>query len=182
MDRQMIAYLPTFLRDYAEFQGIAGGEQVEFNTLWTELDSILANQFVSTAGLTGIARWESILGLTLSGDETLEERRLRVQTKLLGDLPYTMPKLKEMLLDLCGTGNYTVSISNFTLTVRVALTALSALSSVSNLLERVVPVNVAIDLSLLYRTHGNLNACGYTHGDLEEYTHLEIRESEEEEP
>lgn len=50
MDRKLINYLPYVVRDYAEFQGITGAEQPEFETAWAAADDLLANQFIKTAG------------------------------------------------------------------------------------------------------------------------------------
>lgn len=58
MDRKLINYLPYVVRDYAEFQGITGAEQPEFETAWAAADDLLANQFIKTAGNLGLSRWE----------------------------------------------------------------------------------------------------------------------------
>ena len=64
MDRKLINYLPYVVRDYAEFQGITGAEQPEFENAWAAVDDLLNNQFIKTAGNLGLSRWEKILGIT----------------------------------------------------------------------------------------------------------------------
>ena len=66
MDRKLINYLPYVVRDYAEFQGITGAEQPEFETAWAAADDLLANQFIKTAGNLGLPQLRVILG-TLCG-------------------------------------------------------------------------------------------------------------------
>lgn len=91
MDRKLINYLPYVVRDYAEFQGIAGAEQPEFENAWAAVDDLLNNQFITTAGNLGLSRWEKILGITPKGTDTLDDRRFRVLTRLNEELPYTLP-------------------------------------------------------------------------------------------
>lgn len=60
------------------------------------------------------------------------------------------------------------------LTVRVALTSRNVLSDVAKLLDRVVPSNLLIDLSLLYNKNNQLSK--FTHEELKKYTHIQLRE------
>lgn len=69
MDRKLINYLPYVVRDYAEFQGITGAEQPEFENAWAAVDDLLNNQFIKTAGNLGLSRWEKILGITPKGTD-----------------------------------------------------------------------------------------------------------------
>ena len=55
MDRKLINYLPYVVRDYAEFQGITGAEQPEFENAWAAVDDLLNNQFIKTAGNSKVA-------------------------------------------------------------------------------------------------------------------------------
>ena len=91
MDRKLINYLPYVVRDYAEFQGITGAEQPEFENAWAAVDDLLNNQFIKTAGNLGLSRWEKILGISPKGTDTLDDRRFRVLTRLNEELPYTLP-------------------------------------------------------------------------------------------
>ena len=69
--------------------------------------------------------------------------------------------------------NYSVKLdaNNYVLTVRVALTSKNVLSDVAKLLDRVVPSNLLIDLSLLYNQLSK-----FTHEELKKYTHIQLRE------
>jgi len=64
--------------------------------------------------------------------------------------------------------------NNYVLTVRVALTSKNVLSDVAKLLDRVVPRNLLIDLSLLYNKNNQLSK--FTHEELKKYTHIQLRE------
>ena len=118
MDRKLINYLPYVVRDYAEFQGITGAEQPEFENAWAAVDDLLNNQFIKTAGNLGLSRWEKILGITPKGTDTLDDRRFRVLTRLNEELPYTLPQLRVILESLCGAGNYSADVADYTLLVK----------------------------------------------------------------
>ena len=175
MERKIIDYLPDVVRGYAEFIGIAAGQQKEFERAWDRADSLLADQFILTAGESGISRWESILDIVPKGTDTLDDRRFRVLTRLNEDLPYTLPKLREMLSNLCG-GKYTAELIDYTLSVKLGLAAKSNYSDVVTLLERVLPANMTADVSLLYNRYSMLTP--YTHEQLHAYTHDELRTEE----
>ena len=108
MERKLIHYLPYAVRDFAEFKGIAVGEQPEFELAWSLVDGLLDNQFVYTAGAYGLSRWESMLEIVPKATDTLEERRFRILVRLGELLPYTMTWLRTTLKSLCGQENFSV--------------------------------------------------------------------------
>lgn len=175
MDRKLINYLPYVVRDYAEFQGITGAEQPEFENAWAAVDDLLNNQFITTAGNLGLPRWEKILGITPKGTDTLDDRRFRVLTRLNEELPYTLPQLRVILETLCGAGNYSAigEEGTYILVVKIGLAAKKNFSDVEALLQRVVPANMVVDLSQLYNTHAELGR--FTHAQLAAFTHDHLR-------
>lgn len=175
MDRKLINYLPYVVRDYAEFQGITGAEQPEFETAWAAADDLLANQFIKTAGNLGLSRWEKILCITPKGTDTLDDRRFRVLARLNEELPYTLPQLRVILGTLCGAGNYSAEVveGTYQLIVKIGLAAKNNFSDVESLLDRVVPQNMVVNLLQLYNTHAGLGR--FTHAQLAAYTHDRLR-------
>ena len=175
MDRKLINYLPYVVRDYAEFQGITGAEQPEFENAWAAVDDLLANQFIKTAGNLGLSRWEKILGITPKGTDTLDDRRFRVLARLNEELPYTLPQLRVILENLCGPGNYSAEVmeGTYQLIVKIGLAAKNNFSDVESLLDRVVPQNMIVNLFQLYNTHDKLGR--FTHAQLSAFTHDQLR-------
>lgn len=176
MDRKLINYLPYVVRDYAEFQGITGAEQPEFENAWAAVDDLLNNQFIKTAGNLGLSRWEKILGITPKGTDTLDDRRFRVLTRLNEELPYTLPQLRVILESLCGAGNYSADVADYTLLVKVGVAAKKNFQDVQTLLKRVAPVNLVLVVQQLFNIHQVLG--GFTHAQLAWYTHSEVRTEE----
>jgi len=133
-------------------------------------------QFISTAKAYGVARLEKIVGITSKATDTLEERKFRVLAKYNEDVPYTVPKLKELLTTLCGSDGYTLEINSndFTLKVKVELTSKKNKDAVSELVERVTPVNMLISVELMYNQWQT--ATSLTWGDASKTTWQELRE------
>ena len=95
---KMLAHLPAILRDNAEYNTIFSAQASELDTIAALLDKAQNDQYLDTATVTAIKRWEAMLGLrpdTLA--ETLDQRRSRIRAKLLERLPFTIRTLREKI-------------------------------------------------------------------------------------
>lgn len=176
MIRKLIDYLPPVIRNVREYQAIMNdGEQAEVSVLWDAVDAAFNDQFVNSATVNGVERWENILGIKPKGTDTLDARKFRILSRLNEQLPYTLPVLKSMLQSLCGEDGYSVEVQNelYTLKVKIALVAKSNFDDVGVLLNRVVPANMIIELELKYNTWGTLKE--FTWGFLKTQTWKEIK-------
>lgn len=175
MDRQLKDYLPIFVQEYAEIGTIMDTEQVSVENVWTETENVMCDQFVLEATENGVKRWESILNMKPKGTYTLDERRFNILVKLQEQLPYTVATLNTALTAICGEDGYFLKIDNdkYLLTVRLALYNENNVQSVSELLEKMIPANMIISVTL-FNTHNILSA--YTHEFLSQYTHKQTRE------
>lgn len=174
-NRPLIDYLPPVLRDVREYQALMAGEEPEIALLWQNAQSALDDQFVSSATENGVRRWERILNIVPKATFTLEERKFTILTRLAEQLPYTVTMLKRMLSELCGPNGFTVDLNagEYTLNVKVALTAVNNFNDVNLLLFRVCPANLIINLLIEFNQHFKLKP--FTHGELAQKTHYMIR-------
>lgn len=175
-DRNLIEYLPEFLRDVKEYQAILKmAEQPEMVELWEAEENALKDQFIVDATENGISRWEKILGITPKATDSLDVRRFSILARINEQIPFTLTTLKEQLESLCGEDSYDVNLDapNYTLSVRIALTAESSFDDVKLFLKRVVPCNLIVDLSLKYNQHEQYKS--FTHENLATYTHEQLR-------
>ena len=174
--RKLIDYLPEFLRNVREYKAIlTDAVQPEVIELFQAIENALSDQFVDSASESAISRYEKMLKITPRATQTLDERRFTILTLMNAQLPYTLNSLKKRLENLCGKDNYSVEVdaNNYTLVVRVALTAKNAFNDVCDVLEKIVPANMVIDASLMYNQHEIFNS--YTHEQLGAYTHDQLR-------
>ena len=175
MRKKLQDYLPPILLETCEFPLLCLTGQAEIDALVAGADEVLASQFVLTAPLRGIERYERIYGIVPQDTDTLDERRFRILSKINTQLPYTLRALHRRMQALCGDDGYTLSISyaQYSLTVKVALTAKRNLQAVQDMLAEVVPVNIVISCSLLYNQHQTLSR--FTHAQLAAYTHDQLK-------
>lgn len=142
--RKLISYLPYIYRDYLEFQGICAGSQPEIDEAWDTAEYLLDNQFVPTAEELGLARWESMLGITASGDYAA--RRARILELLQGRFAqYTITWLREWLEEKFGEGKTAVTVEDYTLWIEyldLGDDAVDLTDEIADDLEQIIPVNL----------------------------------------
>ena len=108
-DVSLLAYLPPFMQDFTEIAATLNAEDPEFVIMWDSADRVLKNQFIATADEYGISRFEKILKILPSKEDTLESRRSRVQNRWFNDMPYTMRTLIQRLITLCADHGFTLT-------------------------------------------------------------------------
>ena len=170
---ELLDLWPEFLRELREFAALAQAQQGEMDTAEQTVRAAPGDFFAATLSPAGAGRWEAMLGLPVRTQEDLEQRRFRILSKWAEQRPFTLVRLRQLLDTLCGQGGATAAAEGYKLTVKVALTAKASFDDVGELLERVVPLNLEISLSLLYNRHSLL--AGYTHAQLADYTHEQLR-------
>lgn len=175
MDKNLIDYLPGILREFKEFQVISETENPEVDALWAVIENIMNDQFVDDSTENGVKRWESMLTIVPKGTDTLDVRKFRILTRLNEKLPYTTTKLDQQMRTLCGEGGYSITLQNlsYTLIVKIALIAKGEFDEVGSLLNRTVPANLVVDLTLLYNQQTTLE--NFTHDQLSAYTQNQLR-------
>lgn len=170
------AYLPDTLKNIAEMQAIMDTETPEIEKLWQACEDCLNDQFIPTATKNGIARYEKMLGLKPFASDTLEDRRFRLLTRYSESVPYTRRSLASLLDSLCGKDGYTLSFDTaaFTVSVEVALTNKKQVSLISDMLERILPYNMAFTVTVLYNEWAKYQSKTWT--DLAAKTWKQIKE------
>lgn len=168
-------YYPMVMKEIREFQQIAEVENPECIFVWQALQNVLDDQFIKDATLNGVARRERMLKIAPKASETLDERKFRLLARYNEDIPYTVPNLKICLANICGANGYRLNLihNTFTVMIKVELVSKNNLETVRELLERLVPLNMIIDLDLMYNQHKTLHP--YTHRQLQQFTQFALR-------
>lgn len=178
MDRELIEYLPEFMREFKEMQVICQVEQKQCVELLDMVEQIWNNQFIETADAETLSRWEKIIGIIPIDTDSLEDRRFRILKSMKLRTPYTNKVLEEYLTEVCGADNFSVEYNEETmvLKIRIALSRNNQKDAVLTWLKKVVPANLLLDYSVMYNNYMALKK--YTYGQLNSFTHLQLRESE----
>lgn len=176
--RQYKDYLPPEIQKYLEFREIGNTVDSQFNGIFNSEKRLYDNSFISTLDDYGCTRWEKMLHLVKRDSDSIEDRRLRILTKFLNKLPYTEKRLHEMLESLCGKDGYhlEVNITEECVRVKIELGRKNQFSAVKKMLEEIIPLNLWLDVQLLYNTHRVLGK--YTHRHLAQFTHRGLREED----
>ncbi len=176
----LLSYLPPVIRDTLEFAQIAQAEEPELNLLYEEAAQTLSDNFILTAGINGIKRYERLLGIVPEVGASLDERRAQVQITWNSQLPYTLKRLTEQLDGWVGQEGYELDTSRFReyiLGIQVFEQPLRVLHYVKNMTEQMIPANLElfyqgvfkeeVKTEILYQVNINLNTRFYPRKNLE---------------
>lgn len=142
----LVSYLPPFMADFKEISVTLEAENPEFVLVWKAADRVLQNEFIESADEYGISRFEKILNILPSTEDTLESRRARVQARWFNTIPYTLKAFLAKLIALCGDSDFTVTKEYEKYTVRI-LTNLELFGQVEELehiIESMMPCNMIV--------------------------------------
>lgn len=141
-------YLPPFMQNYKEPVATLNAEQPEFTIVWKAVDRVLYNRFIATADEYGISRYERMLGIYPSDEDTLESRRSRVSSKWFNMIPYTMKVFLQKLIVLCSDTDFTVRkdfTEGYTLTLITDLELFGQVEELENIINQMMPANIVVD-------------------------------------
>ena len=176
-DIDITKFLPSVTDQSRDIVAALQAENVELTALWNAYISIFENQFIDYAGEYGLSQWESMLDIIPKSTDAVEDRRFRILTYLKGNRPYTDEKLEELLDQLCGANGYLIErdYDKYSFTFKLNLGVKSQLDSAADMLERIIPKNLLLTVTLNYNRHKDLKQ-KFTHGGMKPYTHKSLRE------
>ena len=152
MARDLTKYVLDKFKDDKQFAVVVGMETPEIEDLWDGCDNIRNDLFIESLTAVGATRTEGIMGLKVKATDSLEVRRFRIAAKNNEQLPYSFNVIDQQLATLCGVDGYSFAVDYTAreIAVKVALTAKGMYDEIENLLLRIRPANMVVDLSLLY--------------------------------
>ena len=143
-------YLPPFMQKYKEPVAALKAEEPEFQLIWKAADRLLYNHFISTADEYGISRFEKLLGIFPSSEDTLESRRERDQSRWFKRIPYTLKTLINKLVTLCGHRDFTIKADfseSYTMILNVSLSIFGQVDELNEVLSYMTPQNIVVKVN-----------------------------------
>ena len=143
-------YLPTFMQKYNEPVAALKAAEPEFLLVWKAADRVLYNHFISTADDYGISRFEKLLGILPSPEDTLESRRERVRSRWFKSIPYTLKTLINKLITLCGDRDFTIMADfseSYTMVLNVSLSLFGQVDELNDILSYMIPQNIVVEVN-----------------------------------
>lgn len=140
----LVSYLPPFLTEFGELTTTLEAENPEFVLAWDGVDRVLRNEFIETADEYGISRFEKILNILPSKEDTLESRRARVLARWFTNVPYTIKALISKLQSLCGESSFSISTDYefYKITIAVDLELFGQVDELDHIIESMIPCNI----------------------------------------
>lgn len=142
----LVSYLPLFMADFKEMSVTLEAENPEFVLIWKGADRVLANEFIETADEYGISRFEKILNILPSKEDTLESRRSRVQTRWFNTIPYTMKALIAKLEALCGDTDFVITkdYEHYKIDILTDLELFGQVDELEYIIDSMIPGNMIV--------------------------------------
>lgn len=142
----IIEYLPEFLQKYLQLKLICEAENVIFQEALNEIDIINDNQFILTANSQGLKRFEKMLGIVASSNDSLDVRRAKLLLKWNDNIAYTYTNFLKNLDIICGEKNYITEehFSDYLLKIVTFLYGYGQVNQVEELIKTMIPCNIVI--------------------------------------
>ena len=168
------SYLPLFIQEYFQIQHIMNAEEPEIQGLVNELETVKDNIFVTSASEKGIERFEKMLDLKSSSNDTLQARIARVMARYTSVTTYTMGGLIERLDAICGADNYILEFNpnEYRINIAFSLRVKNVMNIIDEMMRDMIPANMECIYKLQYNTHETLSK--YPSYILEQLTHREL--------
>lgn len=142
----LTSYLPPFMAEYEEITAALEAENPEFMLVWNAADRVLRNEFIETADEYGLTRFEKILGILPSTEDTLESRRARVQARWFNRIPYTLQALCKKLAALCGDSDFIVTgdYPHYRIEIQTGLELFGQVEELGRIIDSMLPCNMVV--------------------------------------
>lgn len=143
-----IDYLPTYLHDVKELQALDGCVNPQMDTLMQSSEQAYKNQFLSTADLKTVRRWEKGYKIVAPESFSLENRRLKLILKQSEKVPFTFNMLTDYLSQLFAHAGVSVDYDNYQVNVVIQMDEDTQVDNLYSALRAMLPANMLIRITL----------------------------------
>lgn len=169
-------YLPGYYRTSNVMTNITDTQYEELQGFITNIESTLNQFFVDTADFT-LERWEKELGISVNNNKEDDYRRSVIKAKLKGSGTVTVSLIKNVC-ESYNNGEVDIIEDNPNMQFTVKFVGVKGippnLDDLRADLEEIKPAHLAFAFEFTYNINEKLMS--YTHGELNQYTHTELRE------
>ena len=172
-----IRYFPQHVANIEEFKRIAAVYDKKLQVVWDDLSQMQTNKRFDDMDEEECSKWEQMLKIKITGEETLGDRRRNIKGIWASGLPYTRRKFKEDLDGMEGPEYYLLDINqaNKTLKVDLMLDVIMKDTYIYNLMRAMAPADMIVTVSIVFNRNRAFK--GYTNADLKKYTNHELKTS-----
>lgn len=145
-------------RDSRDIQEVYRVESAELQLLWDIMLDIFKEEYIYTASDYGLEAWEQILGINPPDLTDTEGRRSEILSVLIGQRPFTMPKVQEMLNFKFGTHvvEHSVVSDRYEYWLDVVDGFETQLNNIIDYVEPLIPKNLIIKTKSTTQLNGEI--------------------------
>lgn len=142
----LVSYLPPFLTNFKESTAALNAESIEFKIAWDSVNGVLNNEFIATADEYGISRFETVLGILPSKEDTIASRRARIQARWFNAIPHTMKAFISKLIALCGNDSFIITkkFDHYQIEIETAIEMFGQVEELEHIIESMIPCNIMV--------------------------------------
>ena len=150
----------------------------QIEKLTAAVDQMEKDIFLESMGEEKIKAWEKMLRIKPLDDDTLSDRRFRIQSKVLEKLPYSyrvvVRKLQALVPD-----KISIERKDEYIAVKLAIALKSKTKDIAELFDTILPLNMVYEVIVMYHTYKFIENKRMTYGQMQGFTYLDLKESEE---
>lgn len=152
MPANLLMLLPPYFARIQEYEILMGVEEVELDALEKSMGLVKKNLYVQTCDDTTLREYEQLLGIVREPGANLDYRRQVVLTYMNQQLPYSLPKLKEMLDAAVGREWYRLDVRYhaYELELDIIDQPYQMLKNIQYMTEETIPAHLLFVFAGLY--------------------------------
>ena len=163
---------PEIIIKIPEIEQIYKVNDKQIKRLNNAVSQLNEDLFFEDMGEDRINRWERILNIIPQDNDTIQDRRFRIQSRIIERLPYSYRLMVKKINMLCFEN--TIERQDKHIIVKVALTSAKKTDEINEMLDIILPLNLTFHVQVLYNTYQKLSKL--KHFDMERYTYKGLRE------
>lgn len=172
---ELIKLLPDYYESNETMKMLQGILSEQTDTSNAEMDGVINQCFLDSA-TSALTRYETMLGIIPDVSKSDRYRRERLKAKMSGAGTTTKSLIENISKSYTGAevdvvetpGQYTITI-RFIGTIGIP----GNIADIKTSIEEAIPAHLQIKYEYVYNTYGSVAT--FTHAELAEYTHYEIR-------
>ena len=106
----LLEMLPQFFQSILEYPEIMKAWSKGLDMAGANSQQVWNNLYVQTCDSDTLAQYEAYLDINPAPGDSLAVRRARVMSRLMVSVPYSERKIRDLLDEMYGEGNYTLTI------------------------------------------------------------------------
>lgn len=156
--QKLVKHLPPHFSNINELNELFEIEEDLLHDADEKMNTVRNNNFIQTADVVGIGKFEELFGIIPSPNDTLEFRRFRVLNRMAMKPPFTTPFLREKLNNLLPNYTLTFDYNNYTMYVESYIENASYFDELNITLSIIKPCNIVIRYKPLIRKNLLINS------------------------